>query len=246
MTDIISIDELVGPENIGGVSLTKNGIIPILGGKRSQTMGAAEAFNYINQVQYVKHQIFDFSDKKVRRNASEEVEILARLGAIAANIHRDSGKVYDFGCGCGVASIVYNLLTHETPIAIDKNEKIIKTAKRIASNEGAEVDFCNSAVEEYMGGIVLKSEDVVISSNFIYLNYITDLIKNNKFNLIFHGMLDNSLLNKIKEDWTTSGYDLKIAQGFSVYNNLKKTSPILFPLLELPNEQYIILATPKI
>jgi len=243
MDKIVSIDELVGKKNKSHVSLTRRDRIPILETTKRQTLRIAKVYCDHSYAQAPDHYPADaYSHPIYRQHALDEVESLARLGAIAASMTKDGGTMYDLGCGTGVASMVYNMLTGQVPIAIDEDSNILAWAKNIAGDIGANVDFRNSTIEDIMGCASLRQQDVLIASGLKNrLNdYALDLARNNNTAIIYFGIVENEDLANVAVRLPDSSHSLQIAR-VNTLSSLEKLAPGNPIMLR----QYVILATPN-
>jgi len=243
MDKVVSIDDLVGKRNKSRVSLTGKNRIPILETTKHQTLRIAKVYTDHMRTEEPDYYPKDaYLQPLFRQQALEEVENLARLGAIAARVTRDGGTMYDLACGSGVASMVYNMLTGQVPIAIDNNPEILAKAKNIAGGIGANVDFRNSTIEDYMSNISLKQQDVLIASGLKIrlIDYALDLTRKNNLTLILYGILEDTDLSNVGARLPASSHSIQIAR-VNTLSNLDKLN------LGYSNmdQQYVILGTPN-
>ncbi|MDD2665831.1 MAG: hypothetical protein PHD13_05115 [Methanocellales archaeon] len=246
MNGIELLDTLVGKENLHLVSLTRNGKIKILGNKGEQTDRVAKAFynefrrqSIQNSGGFSSFPPSGYNVPTLKRFSLEEVENLVKLGAIAAIAVGNHGNVYDFACGIPVASIAYNKLTSRTATAIDSNSGVIDRGRGIVGKVGANVNLVNSRVEDYMHDINLGPEDVVIASSLTdeLFDYTINLLRTNDFTLILHGAVPGELAGFVERNFTSNGYDVRIAKNNALKNLAMKSGAQHFT-----PQQYVFLA----
>lgn len=243
MVETVTIDDLVGKRNKARVSLTGRNKIPILETTKHQTLRIVKVYTEHMHTEEPDHYPKDaYSQPIFRQQALEEVENLARLGAIAARVTRDGGTTYDLACGSGMASMVYNLLTGQVPIAIDNDPEILAKAKNIASDIGANVDFHNSTIEDFMSGNSLNQQDVLIASGLKIrlIDYALDLTRNNNLTLILYGILEDTDLRIVGAKLPVSSHSIQIAR-VNTLSNLDKLTPGYSNM----HQQYVILGSPN-
>jgi len=247
MTEIISIEEMVREDYLPLVSLNSYRKINILGNNGSQTDRVAKAFYNQFRTQSLQNTgCSSFPKKGYEKNdilkgfALEETENLTIMGAIAADRCGEDGEVYDIACGIPTPSIAYNALTGRVANAIDNDDGILSIGKGIVSKLKKSVNFHNSTVEEYMEGVHLGPQDVVIASSLTpeLFYYIIDLLKENEFFLIMHGTLPGNVSSFVKTNFVDNGYNAKVAKNNSINNLVIKGN-----LTRAPPQQYIFLAS---
>jgi hypothetical protein len=137
----------------------QRGVIPVFADKTNLVLDRFKTWESGYRAKFGLRQV-----KDPEQNAIQEVQTLAKVGALAFGMRRALGervqRSYEVACGLGVSALAYALLGEEDITAIDLDAGGLIEANLLAGELGVNINFQRRDAGHVLYSIVNKSDFV--------------------------------------------------------------------------------------
>ncbi|MBN2042711.1 MAG: hypothetical protein JW754_02795 [Candidatus Aenigmarchaeota archaeon] len=147
--------------------------------------------------------------KDFRDYVHRELELLAKVGGLAAQVHDGKGVVFEMGGALAFPSHTFALLTGYPAINIDKSGEEITRASILSDKLNVPVAHIRREAKGYFGKAGISSDSIIIVTHpdQAVNQYWKELVKKHDFTFIGTGFDKNQPIEPIiEEHFAANGY----------------------------------------